>query len=85
MVIGVARESHPFCGTFDGNGHTITATITDNSNGGTALFLYIRNATIKHLTLAGTITSSQRHAAALVGFSFAFKTVGVASYCKAVK
>ena len=59
---------NPFSGTFDGNGKTITATITDNSNQGTALFCYINGATIKNLTLAGTITGNM-HAAALVGFS----------------
>ena len=63
-----STQVNPFSGTFDGNGHTITATITDNSNGGTALFCYINNATIKDLTLAGTITGNM-HAAALVGFS----------------
>ncbi len=63
-----STQVNPFSGTFDGNGYTITATITDNSNGGTALFCYINNATIKNLTLAGTITGNM-HAAALVGFS----------------
>ena len=61
-----------FSGTFDGNGHTITATITDNSNDGTALFCYINGATIKNLNLAGTITSDhydRSYAAALVGYS----------------
>lgn len=61
-------QVNPFSGTFDGNGHTITATITDNSNSGTALFCYVNNATIKNLTLAGAV-SGNMHAAALVGFS----------------
>lgn len=61
-------QVNPFSGTFDGNGYTITATITDNSNQGTALFCYVNNATIKNLTLAGTITGNM-HTAALVGFS----------------
>ena len=58
----------PFGGTFLGNGHTITATITDTSNGGTALFRYINGATIKDLTVGGTITGDM-HAAAIVGFA----------------
>ena len=58
----------PFGGTFLGNGHTITATITDTSNGGTALFRYINGATIKDLTVGGTITGGM-HAAAIVGFA----------------
>ena len=62
-------QQNAFSGTFDGDGHTITATITDNSNQGAALFCYINGATIKNLKVAGTINSSQRHAAAIVGFS----------------
>ena len=58
----------PFGGTFLGNGHTITANITDTSNGGTALFRYINGATIKDLTVGGTITGGM-HAAAIVGFA----------------
>ena len=58
----------PFGGTFLGNGHTITATITDTSNDGTALFRYINGATIRDLTVAGTINGGM-HAAAIVGFS----------------
>ena len=68
-TVSGSTQVNPFSGTFDGNGHTITATITDNSNQGTALFCYINGATIKNLTVAGTIASSQKHAAALVGFS----------------
>ena len=67
MVSG-STQVNPFRGTFDGNGKTITATITDDSNQGTALFCYINGATIKNLTVAGTITGNM-HAAALVGFS----------------
>ena len=67
-LVSDGTQVNPFSGTFDGNGYTITATITDNSNGGTALFCYINNATIKNLTLAGAV-SGNMHAAALVGFS----------------
>lgn len=67
-TVSGSTQVNPFSGTFDGNGKTITATITDNSNQGTALFCYINGATIKNLTLAGTITGNM-HAAALVGFS----------------
>ena len=61
-------QKNAFSGTFDGDGHTITATITDNSNAGTALFRYINGATIKNLKVAGSITGDM-HAAAIVGFS----------------
>ena len=68
-TVSGSSQVNPFSGTFDGDGHTITATITDNNNQGTALFCYINGATIKNLTVAGSISSSQKHTAALVGFS----------------
>ena len=64
-----SSEANSFQGTFLGEGHTITAAITDNINGGAAPFRYIKNATIKNLTVAGTITSNQRHMSGLVGFA----------------
>ena len=47
-----SSEANSFQGTFDGGGHTITAAITDNINGGAAPFRYIKNATIKNLPTA---------------------------------
>ena len=61
-------EANSFQGTFLGNGHTITANISDTNNQGTALFRYINGATIKDLTVGGTITGGM-HAAAIVGFA----------------
>ena len=61
-------ESNPFSGTFFGNGHTITANISDTSNDGTALFRHINGATIQNLKVAGTITGGI-HAAAIVGIA----------------
>ena len=61
-------ERHPFSGTFDGDGHTITANITYSNDRGAALFGYIKNATIKQLTVDGII-SGGIHTAALVGFA----------------
>ena len=58
-----------FSGTFLGGGHTITMNISDWGNQGTALFSYINGATIKNLTVAGTITASQAHTAGIVGFA----------------
>ena len=66
--VGV-NDSHPFRGTFDGQGHTITATLTDDGNSGLAPFRCIGGATIKNLTVAGTIASSQQHSAGLVGYA----------------
>ena len=65
-----ATQGNAFCGTFDGNSHTITATISDTEHQGTAPFCYIKNATIKNLIVNGTITAgTMLHAAALVGFA----------------
>ena len=61
-------EANSFQGTFLGGGHTINAAINNTSNSGTALFRYINGATIKDLTVAGTITGGL-HAAAIVGIA----------------
>jgi hypothetical protein len=62
--------SRAFSGTFLGNNKIITATINDMSTDyGTALFSYINGATIKNLTVAGTITSANKHAAGLVSYA----------------
>ncbi len=66
--VGV-NDSHPFRGTFDGQGHTITATLTDDGNSGLAPFRCIGGATIKNLTVAGTIASSQQHTSGVVGYA----------------
>jgi hypothetical protein len=70
--VGVVKRdgtlATPFAGTFDGGGKTITASIEDVKKSGTALFSYISGATIKNLTLAGSITGGI-HAAGIVGFS----------------
>ena len=68
-VVSGNQQEKPFSGIFDGGGHTITATISDIvENQGTALFKYINGATIKNLTVAGSVTGGL-HAAAIVGFS----------------
>ena len=61
-------SEHAFGGTFDGQGHIITAFISDTQNEGTALFSYIKGATIKNLNVAGTINGAL-HAGAIVGFA----------------
>ncbi len=68
--IGVTHPAgtadHPFEGTFDGGGHTLTADISDTGRGA-APFRCIDGATISNLTVCGTVTSSGFHAAGLVG------------------
>ena len=65
----VGTENTPFAGTFDGDGHSLTATISDTDNQGTAPFRYISDATIKNLTVEGTVTGTT-YAAGLVGFAW---------------
>ena len=62
----VGTLNHPFCGTFNGNGHTLTVNI-NGSERGTAPFSHISGATISNLTVAGTVTSSGYHTSGLVG------------------
>ena len=65
-------ENVNFRGTFDGNGHTLTVNYTDNHNErACAPFRYIRNATIKNLHVAGSITKQyNKNAGGLVGVAF---------------
>ena len=62
-------DNKPFSGTFLGGGHTLTVTLANDGKSGLAPFRCISGATIKDLTVAGTIASSQQHSAGLVGFA----------------
>ena len=66
----VGTEGHPFTGTFDGNGHTLTFnyTVPNTSYQGAAPFRYISGATICDLTVDGSVGGTT-HAAGLVGFN----------------
>jgi len=64
-------EANAFKGTFLGDGHTLTISISEGvSEQGVAPFHYINGATIKNLTVTGTITSSTRHTGGIVGFAY---------------
>ena len=67
-VSGNTRDKF-FSGTFDGDGHTITVSYDDQQNQGVAPFRYIKDATIKNLTTAGSTMSNRSHASGLVGFA----------------
>ncbi len=64
----------PFCGTFDGGGHTISGLKTvrpewpaeDMPRYNQALFGYVENAVIKNLTVRGSVASEYDNAAGLV-------------------
>ena len=62
----VGTSDHPFCGTFNGGGHTLAAAIV-SAEQCAALFRQIDGATISNLTVTGTVAGSAAHAAGLVG------------------
>ena len=70
-MVGISEDVN-FRGTFDGGGHTLTVNYQDNNNErACASFRYIRNATIKNLHVAGSITkTSDKNAGGLVGVAF---------------
>ncbi|MBO7120163.1 MAG: SusF/SusE family outer membrane protein [Bacteroidaceae bacterium] len=52
-------QSLAYCGTFDGQGHTITIDIVNNgTTDRTGLFAYINSATIRNLVVEGSATSA---------------------------
>ncbi|MBQ4630923.1 MAG: InlB B-repeat-containing protein [Clostridia bacterium] len=76
LPIGLNELEHQyFCGSFDGNGYTISdLSITSANHGYIGLFGYAKNSEIKNLTVAGEIyglsTSDVLCAGSFVGFSY---------------
>ena len=70
----LAASDRPFCGTFDGQGNTLTfnygssGSPADENN--LAPFRYVNNATIRHLHVAGTIYTKQKHTGGIVGQAY---------------
>ena len=77
----IGTEEHPFSGTFDGNGHTLTlnytstATTYDASEDCRAPFRYINGATINNLTVVGATVSTGRKMGGLVGYAAGTNTI----------
>ena len=70
-IVGVNGDNNAnksFKGTFDGNNKTLHVNITDTEAQGTAPFRNISEATIRNLTVTGSVTGTT-HAAGLVGFT----------------
>ena len=53
-----ATIDFPYSGTFDGNGHTISGLNVNYGDKNGGLFCYVKSATIKNLTVAGSVTYS---------------------------
>ena len=62
----IGNSEHPYKGTFDGNGHTLTVGYS-TSEQVTAPIRYAAGATIKNLHVAGKLTSSAKNVAGIVG------------------
>ena len=70
-IVGVNGDNNAnksFKGTFNGNNKTLHVNITDTEAQGAAPFRNISGATIKNLTVMGSVTGTT-HAAGLVGFT----------------
>lgn len=52
-----------YCGTFDGQGHTLTVNFTASGDDGVAPFQYVSGAKFSNLTIAGNINSGVKYAA----------------------
>ena len=82
LLTNSSAEDKWFSGTFDGDWHTLTfnvGTSTTAYNPGNAYspnapFRVIDGATIKNLTVDGTIYSTRKYSAGLVGFAYNAKT-----------
>ena len=67
-MVGTSNDKS-FQGTFDGDNHDIAIGLDGFSNEGVAPFRYIKNATIKNLTVSGWLFVRQRHPGGIVGFA----------------
>ena len=67
-TVGSYTDSRPFSGNFNGNGHTLTLSVSDQTNQGTAPFRYISGATIRFIKTTGTVNGTM-HCSGLVGFA----------------
>lgn len=66
--IPLTGDSHPFFGTFDGNGHTISGlTFTAENSSDAGLFAYTDGAIIKNLVIADAYIKSARRGGIVVG------------------
>ena len=66
----VGTSDHKFCGTFLGNGKTLTLNLTTDNSEYTAPFRYVDGATINFLHTAGTVNGgNQKYATGLIGSS----------------
>lgn len=63
----IGTSANNYAGTFDGNGFAITVSYNTDEDY-TALFRYVSGATINNLTVNGSITTSRKFAAGIIGY-----------------
>ena len=68
-------NSHRFKGTFNGNNKTLTVGITNTADN-CGPFRFTENASFQNLTIAGTITTSNKHTGGLIGQAYGTTTIG---------
>lgn len=62
------NSSYAYKDTFDGGGYTISGLKIDSNAQCQALFGYVKGGTIKNLTVAGSVTSSDQYTAGIVAY-----------------
>ena len=62
--LGIGTSASPYSGTFDGKGHKLTVALTGERY--VAPFAFVNGATIKNLTVDGTVTASGMNASGLI-------------------
>lgn len=65
-TFGIGTSEHPYAGTFNGNGHTLTISLRSSTQY-LPLFPYVNGATIQNLMVDGIIACSAKYAASFVG------------------
>lgn len=79
----VGTSDHPFSGHFDGNHKTLTVNY-NTSEEYTAPFRYVNGATVTNLTVDGTITTSAKFAAGIIGQAKGYNTITGSHVCATI-
>ena len=63
------NDIYVFSGTFDGGGHAVTGLYIDGSENYQGLFGYILSATVKDLSVSGSVSGGNYYTGAVVGYA----------------
>lgn len=85
MWVPIGTAEHPFSGTFNGNGHTITGITRSTEFPHMGLFGYTEGATIKNVIVNATLSGNSNTMGAIVGTlaNSSAKTAGTVAYTEA--